>query len=272
MWSATWPKEIRSLAEDFLSDYIHITVGSAELVANPNIQQNIYVMKEEEKVDRLISFLTSTLENEQCKVLVFAETKKKVDFLSKLLQRNRIPAWGIHGDCSQRQRDNVLYRFRMTKPCVLIATNVASRGLDISDINHIVNYDFPLNIEDYIHRIGRTARGSKCGEAHSFFTSENTGILKDLVSVLKESNQHVNPELFELSEAPSYKPAFRPQKRYFQNRSYGNERPYGNDRSYGNDRPYGNERPYGNDRPHGNDRPYGNERPYGNQRMYNRRM
>ncbi|KAF8770788.1 putative ATP-dependent RNA helicase DDX5 like protein [Argiope bruennichi] len=197
MWSATWPREIQNLAEDFLQDYVQVTVGSGELAANPNIQQNFYVVNEIEKEDRIVSLLNELMSQEANKVLVFAQTKRKVDYLGMLLnQKLNHPVMCIHGDVSQNKRDYVLHNFRTKKSSILIATDVAARGLDITDIQHVVNYDLPTNIEDYIHRIGRTARGTCSGEAHSFFSEENAGLAKDLISVLKEANQPINPELF----------------------------------------------------------------------------
>ncbi|GBM48962.1 putative ATP-dependent RNA helicase DDX5, partial [Araneus ventricosus] len=130
MWSATWPREIQNLAEDFLKDYVQVTVGSAELTANPNIQQNIYVVNEIEKENRLVSLLNDLMSQDANKVLVFAQTKRKVDYLGMLLnQKLGHPVMCIHGDVSQNRRDYVLHTFRTKKSCVLIATDVAARGL-----------------------------------------------------------------------------------------------------------------------------------------------
>ncbi|KAG8183227.1 hypothetical protein JTE90_005675 [Oedothorax gibbosus] len=200
MWSATWPRDIQNLAEDFLTDYVQVTVGAGELVANPKITQNIYVMEEHEKEDKLLELLQSISSEEECKVLVFAATKRKVDYLGRYLRSLKTRVMCIHGDVSQAKRDEVLHAFRKPRPCVLIATDVAARGLDISDVQHVVNCDFPTNIEDYIHRIGRTARGDSSGVAHSFFTPENVGVAKDLVAVLKQANQVIDPRLFSMIE------------------------------------------------------------------------
>ncbi|XP_035233264.1 probable ATP-dependent RNA helicase DDX5, partial [Stegodyphus dumicola] len=201
MWSATWPKEIQSLAEEFLTDYVQVTIGSGQLIANPNIDQNIYVLEEKDKDDALLSLLDKIAVEEGNKVLVFVQTKKDVDSLGFYLRKNRIHAMCIHGDVSQRQRDHVLRSFREQKSVVLLATDVAARGLDIPDVQHVVNYDFPPTIEDYIHRIGRTARGHATGIAHSFFTSNNASLTKDLLSLLKQAKQKINPELYSMHES-----------------------------------------------------------------------
>ncbi|GIY60887.1 probable ATP-dependent RNA helicase DDX5 [Caerostris extrusa] len=204
MWSATWPREIQDLAEDFLNNYVKVTVGSGELVANPNIKQNIHFTKENKKRESLTSLLESIMTVEGNKVLVFAQTKRKVDQLEAYLSNVfRYNVLAIHGDVSQSRREHVLFEFRRSKSCVLIATDVAARGLDISDITHVINYDFPMSIEDYVHRIGRTARGSSLGEAHTFFTTEDAGKAKDLISVLEQANQEVDPRLFSMHELQS---------------------------------------------------------------------
>ncbi|GFR08815.1 probable ATP-dependent RNA helicase DDX5 [Trichonephila clavata] len=198
MWSATWPREIRKLAEEFLTDYVQVTVGADQLVANPNIEQNIYIVEEFEKEEKLLSLLKDLIANKGSKILVFAQTKRRVDYLGMQLNDLNLPVMCIHGDVSQTKRDFVLHNFRTKKSCVLIATDVAARGLDISDIQHVVNYDLPTNIEDYIHRIGRTARGTSTGQAHSFFSEENVGLAKDLISVLEQANQSVDPQLYSI--------------------------------------------------------------------------
>ncbi|KFM61415.1 putative ATP-dependent RNA helicase DDX17, partial [Stegodyphus mimosarum] len=108
MWSATWPKEIQSLAEEFLTDYVQVTIGSGQLIANPNIDQNIYIIEETDKDDALLSLLDKIALEEGNKVLVFVQTKRNVDSVGFYLRKNGIPAMCIHGDVSQRQRDHVL--------------------------------------------------------------------------------------------------------------------------------------------------------------------
>ncbi|XP_073516418.1 probable ATP-dependent RNA helicase DDX5 [Phyllobates terribilis] len=107
---------------------------------------------------------------------------------------------GIHGDKSQQERDWVLNEFKHGKSPILIATDVASRGLDVEDVKFVINYDYPNSSEDYIHRIGRTARSSKTGTAYTFFTPNNLKQVNDLISVLREANQTINPKLLQLVE------------------------------------------------------------------------
>uniref|UniRef100_T1IXR6 RNA helicase n=1 Tax=Strigamia maritima TaxID=126957 RepID=T1IXR6_STRMM len=197
MWSATWPKEVKILAEDFLNDYIQINVGGVDLRANPNIHQVVDVCSEYDKYDKLIELLKQCqAENE--KVLIFSMTKRTADELVHVIGDNGFRATSIHGDKSQMDRDRALNNFRSGKISTLVATDVAARGLDVDDIKMVINFDFPNNCEDYIHRIGRTARASKTGTAYTFFTEKDAGQARDLIAILKDSKQEVNPQLIEM--------------------------------------------------------------------------
>ncbi|XP_021948435.1 probable ATP-dependent RNA helicase DDX5 isoform X2 [Folsomia candida] len=200
MWSATWPKEVRALAEDFLKDYIQVNVGSATLSANHNILQIIDVCQEHEKENKLRLLIDEIGLEKENKTMVFVETKKKVDEITRTLRRNGWPAMCIHGDKSQGERDWVLQEFRCGRAPILVATDVAARGLDVEDVKFVINYDYPNGTEDYVHRIGRTGRCSKSGTAYTFFTPNNSKSARELVEVLKEANQVVNPKLFEMME------------------------------------------------------------------------
>uniref|UniRef100_A0A8C1SX19 RNA helicase n=1 Tax=Cyprinus carpio TaxID=7962 RepID=A0A8C1SX19_CYPCA len=199
MWSATWPKEVRQLAEDFLKDYVQINVGALQLSANHNILQIVDVCNDGEKEDKLMRLLEEIMSEKENKTIIFVETKKRYDLLCFAVSR-LWPAMGIHGDKSQQERDWVLNEFKYGKAPILIATDVASRGLDVEDVKFVINYDYPNNSEDYIHRIGRTARSQKTGTAYTFFTPNNMKQAHDLVSVLREANQAINPKLIQMAE------------------------------------------------------------------------
>uniref|UniRef100_A0A3B4BPS2 RNA helicase n=1 Tax=Pygocentrus nattereri TaxID=42514 RepID=A0A3B4BPS2_PYGNA len=184
MWSATWPKEVRQLAEDFLKDYVQINVGALQLSANHNILQIVDVCSDGEKEDKLVRLLEEIMSEKENKTIIFVETKRRCDDLTRRMRRDGWPAMGIHGDKSQQERDWVLNEFKFGKAPILIATDVASRGLDVEDVKFVINYDYPNNSEDYIHRIGRTARSQKTGTAYTFFTPNNMKQAHDLVSVL----------------------------------------------------------------------------------------
>ncbi|XP_050725306.1 probable ATP-dependent RNA helicase DDX5 isoform X2 [Eriocheir sinensis] len=200
MWSATWPKEVRNLAEDFLKDYIQLNVGSLSLAANHNILQIVDVCQEIEKDTKLRQLLEEIMAEKESKIIVFAETKRKVDDLTRRMRREGWPAMCIHGDKSQQERDWVLSEFRSGRAPILVATDVAARGLDVDDVKFVINYDYPSCSEDYVHRIGRTGRSDKTGTAYTFFTADNCKQAKDLIEVLKEANQVVNPRLYEIMD------------------------------------------------------------------------
>jgi ATP-dependent RNA helicase DDX5/DBP2 len=172
MWSATWPREIQRMARDFCrEDPVKLTIGSEELTTNSNITQQVEVVGEFEKKDRFMSWITSAASGND-KVLVFTETKRGADSLCRELQYQQMSAAAIHGDKEQRQRDRTLAEFRSGRVSILIATDVAQRGLDIKDVKYVVNYDVPKTIEDYIHRIGRTGRAGAQGTAVTFFPAD----------------------------------------------------------------------------------------------------
>lgn len=200
MWSATWPKEVRKLAEDFLKDYVQINIGNMNIHANHNILQIVDVCQEHEKENKLVKLLEEIMGEKENKTIIFCETKRKTDDITRRLRRDGWPAMCIHGDKSQPEREWVLKEFRNGKSPILLATDVASRGLDIPDINFVVNVDYPNNGEDYIHRIGRTARANRTGTAYTFFTQGNGKNAAELVSVMQEANQVVPPKLQEMSK------------------------------------------------------------------------
>ncbi|XP_066301249.1 uncharacterized protein [Branchiostoma lanceolatum] len=201
MYSATWPKEVRQLAEEFLKEYTQINIGALQLSANHNILQIVDVVQEHEKDNKLSRLLEEIMGEKENKTIIFVETKRRVDDLTRRMRRDGWPAMCIHGDKSQPERDWVLNQFRSGKAPILVATDVASRGLDVSDIKFVINFDYPNSAEDYVHRIGRTARSDRTGTAYTFFTPSNMKQTKDLVSVLQEAQQQVNPRLLEMVQA-----------------------------------------------------------------------
>lgn len=200
MWSATWPKEVRNLASTFLKDYIQINVGSLSLSANHNILQIVDICMDYEKEGKLSTLLREITSEAESKTIIFIETKKRVDDVTRKLRREGFQASCIHGDKSQPERDLVLQDFRSGRSPILVATDVAARGLDVEDVKFVINFDYPNNSEDYVHRIGRTGRSQATGTAYTFFTPQNSKQAADLISVLKEANQIVSPKLSELAD------------------------------------------------------------------------
>jgi len=198
MFSATWPKEVQRLANDYLHDYMQVTIGSLELSANTNITQIVEVCTEFEKRTKLIKHL-EVISSNAGKVLIFVGTKRVADELTKFLRQDGWPALAIHGDKQQQERDWVLNEFKSGNSPIMIATDVASRGLDVKDIGFVINYDLPNGIEDYIHRIGRTGRAGNKGTAYSYFTPNESKLARDLIKILTDAKQNVPPELMEMN-------------------------------------------------------------------------
>ncbi|KAJ8594498.1 DEAD-domain-containing protein [Rhizopogon salebrosus TDB-379] len=198
MFSATWPKDVQKLANDFLKDMIQVNIGSMELTANHNIQQIVEVCSDFEKRAKLIKHLDQ-ISAENAKVLIFVGTKRVADDITKYLRQDGWPALAIHGDKEQRERDWVLGEFKAGRSPILIATDVASRGLDVKDVGYVINYDFPNNCEDYIHRIGRTGRAGMKGTSYTYFTTDNSKSARELIAILREAKANVPPQLEEMA-------------------------------------------------------------------------
>jgi ATP-dependent RNA helicase DeaD len=166
LFSATMPKEIILIAKKYMKKPISFTVDAGELVV-ANIKQVFYEVREEDK----IKALTRLLDVEGTVIsLVFCHTKREVDEVAGKLQQMGYPAGAIHGDFTQSHRDEMMRRFKSGDLDILVATDVAARGLDIPDVSHVINYSIPQDPDGYIHRIGRTGRAGKSGIAITFIT------------------------------------------------------------------------------------------------------
>jgi len=195
MWSATWPKEVQNLARDYLNDFYQVTVGSLDLAGNKDVTQIIDCCADGDKYRNLLRYLKENLTAKD-RVLVFVETKKGCDMLTRSLRMDGFQARAMHGDKSQQERDWVLREFKSCQATLLVATDVAARGLDVDDIRMVVNFDFPGDTETYIHRIGRTGRAGKKGVAVSFFVAEKNGrMARDVIEILNRTSQNIPSEL-----------------------------------------------------------------------------
>ncbi|NOU97945.1 DEAD/DEAH box helicase [Paenibacillus sp. LMG 31456] len=166
LFSATMPVNIQRLAQQFLRNPEHVSVIPKQMSA-PLIEQSYIELQERQKFDalcRLIDMESPDL------AIIFGRTKRRVDELAEGLQKRGYTAEGLHGDLSQNQRDNVMRKFRDGSIDVLVATDVAARGLDVSGVTHVINFDLPQDPESYVHRIGRTGRAGKEGAAYTFVT------------------------------------------------------------------------------------------------------
>ncbi|KAI3454437.1 hypothetical protein Pfo_011100 [Paulownia fortunei] len=198
-WSATWPREVETLARQFLRNPYKVVIGSPDLKANQSIHQVVEVMTDLEKYNRLIRLLKDVTDGS--KILIFVETKKGCDQVTRQLRMDGWPALSIHGDKSQDERDWVLAEFKSGRSPIMIATDVAARGLDVKDIKCVVNYDFPSSLEDYVHRIGRTGRAGARGTAFTFFTHGNVKHARDLIKILQQAGHVVPPQLAALARS-----------------------------------------------------------------------
>jgi len=166
LFSATMPPNIQRLAQQFLNNPQHVSVIPKQISA-PLIDQAYVEVPERQKFEALSRLID--MESPEL-AIVFGRTKRRVDELAEALQKRGYSADGLHGDLSQNQRDAVMRKFRDGSIDVLVATDVAARGLDVSGVTHVINFDLPQDPESYVHRIGRTGRAGKEGTAWSFVT------------------------------------------------------------------------------------------------------
>ncbi|CAH2058351.1 unnamed protein product [Thlaspi arvense] len=194
LFSATFPREIQRLAADFLANYIFLAVGRVGSSTDLIVQRVEFVL-ESDKRSHLMDLLHAQRENgvqgKQALTLVFVETKRGADTLENWLCINGFPATTIHGDRTQQEREVALKSFKSGRTPILVATDVAARGLDIPHVAHVVNFDLPKDIDDYVHRIGRTGRAGKSGLATAFFNDGNTSLARELAELMQEANQEV---------------------------------------------------------------------------------
>merc|ERR1719223_1281881 len=197
MWSATWPKEVQKLARDICKERpVHVNIGSTDMRTAHTIRQYVEVVNEADKKARLKRLLEKVMDGSR--ILIFCESKRDGDDLTREMRTDGWPALCIHGDKKQEEREWVLKEFKEGKSPILVATDVASRGLDVKDIKYVINYDFPNGIEDYVHRVGRTGRAGATGSSYTFFPTDKAKHAGDLIAVLREANQPVPDELMRL--------------------------------------------------------------------------
>ncbi|KAI2785814.1 ATP-dependent RNA helicase dbp3 [Penicillium oxalicum] len=195
MFTATWPKSVRDLAATFMNSPVTVTIGgdpSADPRANTRIKQEVEVLDGREKENRLIQLLNRSQRGQNPeKVLVFCLYKKEAMRIEGLIKRKGFRVAGIHGDLNQSDRFRNLEAFKSGAATVLVATDVAARGLDIPAVMLVINVTFPLTVEDYVHRIGRTGRAGKEGHAITLFTEQDKALSGGLINVLKAAKQEV---------------------------------------------------------------------------------
>jgi len=224
MFSATFPKQIQNMAQSYMNDYLYLTIGRVGST-NDCIRQDIVQVRESDKPDKLMELLNSV----EGLTLIFVDTKRRCDTIADFLNMNDIGCVSIHGDKTQSEREQALYLFKNGRASVMVATDVASRGLDINNVAHVINVDVPQNIDDYVHRIGRTGRAGNKGIASSLITDKNKGMVGDLIKNLNESKQEVPKFLLEMVRGGGG----MGRGNYGGGRSYGGNYGGGGGRSYG---------------------------------------
>ncbi|XP_049517456.1 probable ATP-dependent RNA helicase DDX43 isoform X2 [Dermacentor silvarum] len=198
MTSATWPEGVRRLSQQYMTNPFQVFVGSLDLAAVHTVTQTVILCEEEEKREQLLAFFNSMQPED--KVIVFVDRKAMVDHLTSDFVLAGINCDSIHGSREQCDRERALEDLRDGRVRILIATDVAARGLDIKDVTHIFNYDFPHNVEEYVHRVGRTGRAGRTGTAITLITRSNWRQARELISILEEASQEVPTELYAMAD------------------------------------------------------------------------
>ncbi|CAG8955581.1 hypothetical protein HYFRA_00009535 [Hymenoscyphus fraxineus] len=200
MFTATWPESVRALASTFMKTPLKVTIGdnpTGDLRANTRIVQKVEVVDPRNKEFRVLQLLKEHQSGakKDDRILVFALYKKEATRIEQFIRSKGFRVAGIHGDLSQEQRTRSLEAFKSGNTPILVATDVAARGLDIPAVKLVINCTFPLTVEDYVHRIGRTGRAGKDGLAITLFTEHDKAQSGSLINVLKAANQPVPDEL-----------------------------------------------------------------------------
>ncbi|GAX78999.1 hypothetical protein CEUSTIGMA_g6439.t1 [Chlamydomonas eustigma] len=194
-FTATWPKAVARVAASILRNPIQISIGSCdELRANKDIKQTVQVTGQSSKRDLLMAMIKKEITPES-RCIIFCNKKYICDELENSIWEAGYNVAAIHGDKTQADREWAIAEIRAGRMPLLVATDVAARGLDIKGMDRVINFDFPMNTEDYVHRIGRTGRAGASGTAHTFFTAADAKHAKELVKIMKEAKQVVPSEL-----------------------------------------------------------------------------
>jgi len=185
MFSATFPDEVQESAQEFLAeDYLFLTIGLVGGACS-DVRQEFHEVAKFDKRTKLEELMQDPERDPKERTLIFVQTKKNADFLATYLSGEGLPTTSIHGDRLQREREEALFDFRTGDKPILVATAVAARGLDIPNVAHVINYDMPDDVDEYVHRIGRTGRVGNLGKATSFVDPEGDGdVMPKLVDML----------------------------------------------------------------------------------------
>jgi len=208
MFSATWPVDVQKFAQTYLRSPIQITIGGTNLTGAKKVTQIIEVCaRPEEKKGRLKKLLKQLSAEGRPRILIFMLYKHTCQHMYEDLLSDKYAVECLHGNKNQSAREKAVKTFRDGSTNILVATDVAARGLDIKDIKYVINVEMPLVMEDYIHRIGRTGRAGEAGSAYTIFCPDDKQHARQLVRILEYSSQTVPPELAKIADvAPVTKP------------------------------------------------------------------
>ncbi|KAK3763622.1 hypothetical protein RRG08_057043 [Elysia crispata] len=198
MTSATWPPAVQEMADRYMKDPFKVFVGTLDLAAVHSVRQMVEMVEEYEKKSMLLDFIQQM--GPEDKVIVFVGKKIVADDVSSDLAMSNIICQCIHGDREQCDREAALEEFKNSSVRILVATDVASRGLDVKDITHVINYDFPRHIEEYVHRIGRTGRAGRSGTAITFVCRQDWKNAQNLIDIMAEADQEIPDELLAMAD------------------------------------------------------------------------
>jgi ATP-dependent RNA helicase RhlE len=222
-FSATMSREISILTKNFLRNPIRIEV-TPESSTVEKIKQSVFFVDPENKVELLIDLIK---ENKMDCALVFTKTKHKADKISKVLNQNHISTDAIHGNKSQPHRERALRDFKVGKVKVLVATDIAARGIDVNNISHVINFELPNEPENYVHRIGRTARAGTEGTAYSFCSAEERNFLRDIERITKSKANEVEHKFHSDTAKDAVGNAAKPKPRGQRSSRFESRRPRG---------------------------------------------
>lgn len=213
-FSATFGTNVTNLAAQLLREPVRVNLAPKAIPVD-TVSQSVYAVEQHRKTDLLVELLK---DNRIYSALVFTRTKARAEHLAGALARHNVTAERIHGDRSQAQRTRVLDGFKKGRYRVLVATDVAARGIDIHDLGHVINYDVPHEPADYIHRIGRTARAQRSGDAFTFVSSEETELFGQIERSIGQRLERADHPLADASVAKTLQKPSTPRRRSFTRR------------------------------------------------------
>lgn len=213
-FSATIAGAAGTLANELLDDAVRVNLTPTAATVD-TVRQSVYAVEQTKKTALLLELLA---DNTIFNAIVFTRTKARADRLAGALARHKIGAERIHGDRSQAQRTRALDAFKKGRYRVLVATDVAARGIDVTDLGHVINYDVPAEPADYIHRIGRTARAQKTGDAITFVSYDETSLFAQIEQTIGRRAERINHPLSDAAAGYSLETKPQPRRRTFRRR------------------------------------------------------